>query len=133
MKEEPFPYDLYWFYPLQKELLSPPRAIQTAEELLLLTRIFAAQGRDDEIVKLLNSEHLGVTSRIVQNEWSFVTAKLEALEKAELWEEALVYTRELLSLPDDASSAADMKYREMDDWKVWNLLLATTQKLDNAE
>ena len=84
-------------------------------------------------MKLLNSEHLGVTSRIVQNDWSFVTAKLDALERAEQWEEALAYARELLTLPDDANAAADMKYREKDDWKVWSLLLTATEKLGKEE
>ena len=130
---EPFPYHLYRFCAIQKELLSPPRAIQTPEELLLLTRIFATQGRYDDIVKLLNSKHLGVTSRLVQNDWSFVTTKLDGLEKAEQWEEALAYARELLTLPADTNAAADMKYREKDDWKVWNLLLTAAQKLGKAE
>ena len=131
--EEPFPYHLYWFCAIQKELLSPPRAIQTPEELLLLTRIFATQSRYDEIVKLLNSEHLGVSSRLVQNDWSFVTTKLDALEKTEQWEEGLAYARELLGLPDDPDAAADMKYREKDDWKVWGLLLTAAKKLGKAE
>ncbi|KAL1958769.1 hypothetical protein VTO42DRAFT_3888 [Malbranchea cinnamomea] len=116
-----------------KELLSPARAIQTSEELLLLTRIFDTQRRYDEVVKILNSENLGVSSRIVQGDWSFVTTKLDALEKAGYWEEALAYTRELLKLPDDVANAKDMSYREKDDWKVWNLLLTATRKLEKEE
>ncbi|KAK2788459.1 hypothetical protein FQN53_003605 [Emmonsiellopsis sp. PD_33] len=117
-----------------KELLSPPRAIQTAEELFLLIKIFDTQGRYDETVTLLNSKSIGIESRIAQNDWSFVSAKLANLEHAGLWEEALSFTRELLTLPSDlANGTATASVQEKDDWQVWNLLLIATEKLGKPE
>lgn len=118
--------------PLQKELLSIPRAIQTAEELYLLIKIYESQSRHKELVEILNSEHLGVSSRIAQNEWLFFTNKLSVVEKSGLWVEALKFTKELLTLDDSvtAESKPDPKYEERDDWKVWNLLLLATRKAE---
>ncbi|PGH30405.1 hypothetical protein GX50_06841 [[Emmonsia] crescens] len=117
-----------------KELLSPPRAIQTPEELFLLIKIFDAQGRHEEIVSLLNSKHLGIESRIAQNDWSFVSAKIANLENAGLWDEALSFTRELLALPDDlVNGSTTAAAQEKDDWRVWSLLLAAAEKLGKKE
>lgn len=119
---------------IQKELLSPPRAIQTPEELFLLIKIFDAQGRHEEIVSLLNSKHLGIESRIAQNDWSFVSAKIANLENAGLWDEALSFTRELLALPDDlVNGSTTAAAQEKDDWRVWSLLLAAAEKLGKKE
>ncbi|PGH03515.1 hypothetical protein AJ79_07350 [Helicocarpus griseus UAMH5409] len=117
-----------------KELLSPPRAIQTAEELFLLIKIFGTQGRYDETVALLNSKNLGLDSRIAQNDWSFVSEKIANLESAGLWDEALSFTRELLALPKDlANGSTTAAAQEKDDWRVWSLLLVATNKLGKQE
>ncbi|KAL1987664.1 hypothetical protein VTN96DRAFT_2905 [Rasamsonia emersonii] len=115
-----------------KELLSPPRAIQTAEELFLLIKIFESQGRHEEIVKILDSENLGIKSRIVQNDWFFVRAKLLNLEKAELWTDGLGFARDLLTIPED-EKAAKAALQERDDWGVWGLLVSATKKMNNPD
>lgn len=117
---------------MQKELLSPPRAIQNAEELILLIKIFQSQGRNDEILKILDSENLGLNSRIVQNDWSFIREKLLALERAEKWTDALQYTQGLLGMPED-DEAAKKLLQERDDWGVWSLLLSSTRNLNDTE
>ncbi|EED15274.1 cytoskeleton organisation protein (Dec1), putative [Talaromyces stipitatus ATCC 10500] len=115
-----------------KELLSPPRAIQTAEELILLIKIFQSQGRDDEALKILNSDNLGLNSRLVQNDWSFIREKLLALERAEKWMDGLGYAKELLTMPDEDESAKKL-LQERDDWGVWSLLLDSTKKMDDKK
>jgi N-terminal acetyltransferase B complex non-catalytic subunit len=117
---------------MQKELLSPPRAIQTSEELLLLIKIFESQGRNEEIVKILDKESLGIKSRIVQNDWFFIRAKVLNLEKAGLWTDGLGFAQELLTVPGD-DEAAKAALQERDDWGVWELLLSATKKINNAE
>ncbi|KAL4964734.1 MDM20/NAA25 family protein [Aspergillus stella-maris] len=114
-----------------KELLSPPRAIQTAEELLLLVKIYESQGKHAEIVKILNSENLGIKSKMVRNDWSFVGVKLSSLEQAEMWTEGLAYTKELLAIP--TTEEEKKAIQERDDWAVWHLLVTATQKINSAE
>ncbi|KAL4809004.1 N-acetyltransferase B complex non catalytic subunit-domain-containing protein [Aspergillus unguis] len=114
-----------------KELLSPPRAIQSAEELLLLVKIYESQGKHADIVKILDSDNLGIKSNIVQNDWSFVGVKLSSLEKAEMWTEGLSYAKELLAIP--TTEAEKKAIHERDDWAVWHLLVTSTQKINTAE
>ncbi|GAB1191620.1 hypothetical protein APSETT444_000800 [Aspergillus pseudonomiae] len=120
-----------WKSAQKKELLSPPRAIQGPEELLLLIKIFESQGRHDEIVKILDSENLGLSSRVIQNDWSFVGVKLSSLEKAEMWTQGLSYAKELLAIP---SNEAERKaLQERDDWAVWKLLVISTRNINAQE
>ncbi|KAL4921271.1 N-acetyltransferase B complex non catalytic subunit-domain-containing protein [Aspergillus aurantiobrunneus] len=114
-----------------KELLSPPRAIQSAEELLLLVKIYEFQGRHAEIVKILDSDNLGIKSKMVRNDWSFVGVKLSSLEKAEMWVEGLLYTKELLAMPSNETEQKAIQ--EHDDWAVWHLLVTATQKINTAD
>ncbi|KAL4873208.1 hypothetical protein BDV12DRAFT_98695 [Aspergillus spectabilis] len=114
-----------------KELLSPPRAIQSAEELLLLVKIYESQGRHAEIVKILDSANLGIKSKLVQNDWSFVGIKLSSLEKAEMWTQGLLYAKELLAIP--STEEEKKAIQERDDWAVWHLLVTAAQKLDTEE
>ncbi|KAL4944916.1 hypothetical protein BDV06DRAFT_186114 [Aspergillus oleicola] len=114
-----------------KELLSPPRAIQSAEELLLLVKIYESQGKHAEIVKVLDSENLGLKSKMVQNDWSFVGEKLSSLEKAGMWTEGLSYTKELLAIP--TTEEEKKAIQERDDWAVWHLLVTATQEINNTE
>lgn len=101
----------------------------------MLIRIYESQSRHKELVDILNSENLGVMSRIAQHEWLFFTNKLSVIEKSGLWEQALVFTKELLTLDDSvtAESRPDAKCEERDDWKVWNLLLLATRKVEKQE
>ena len=115
----------------QKELLSPPRAIQNAEELLLLAKIFESQGRHSELVNILNSETVGISSRIIQNDWSFVGEKLSSLEKAQMWTEGLSYTKSLLAIPNTEDERKALQ--EYDDWAVWSLLVAAVRNINNQE
>ncbi|PYH77225.1 cytoskeleton organization protein [Aspergillus uvarum CBS 121591] len=114
-----------------KELLSPPRAIQSAEELLLLVKIFESQERHAEVVKILDSDNLGLNSRVVQNDWSFVGVKLSSLEKAQMWTEGLDYAKSLLTIPSNEEELKALQ--ERDDWAVWHLLLTSTQRINSSE
>lgn len=111
--------------------MSPSRAIQTTEELLLLTQILESQERFSEIVKILDSETLGIGSRIVQNDWTFVGAKLYSLEKAGMWTEGLKYAKSLLAIPN--SEEEKKALQERDDWSVWKLLIASVRNINSLE
>ncbi|KAJ5194007.1 N-acetyltransferase B complex non-catalytic subunit [Penicillium cf. griseofulvum] len=114
--------------PNPTDLLSPTRAIQTAEELLLVIRVFESQYRWEEIVQVLNSHNVGLSSRIVNNDRTFMIAKVMALGAAGLWEEGYSYAKSLLAVPDDEAERNAL--HERDDWKYWNLLIAAVRHLD---
>lgn len=105
--------------------MSPPRAIQTSEELRLLIKIYETQGRNSEAVKILDSENLGLTSRIVQNDKAFFGYKAWNLGAGKMWEEGISFVRDLYTVPDDKKKLKAL--RELDDWSVWNLLIMGTK------
>ncbi|CRG87977.1 N-alpha-acetyltransferase 25, NatB auxiliary subunit [Talaromyces islandicus] len=115
-----------------KELLSPPRAIQNQEELFLLLKIFQSQDRNDEILKILDSENLGLKSRIVQNDWFFVREKILCLGRSGKWTEGLDFAQGFLSVPDEDEKAQTL-LKERDDWEVWTLLLTSAKKINTEE
>lgn len=112
-------------------MLSAPRAIQTPEELLLLVKVYESQGRYSEIAKLMDSENLGVNSRVVQNDMSFIGVKLGSLERASMWTEGLSYAKSLLSIPED--EAGQKALDERDDWGVWSMVVVPTQNINDSE
>lgn len=111
--------------------MSAPRAIQSVEELILLIRIYESQGRYEEIVTLLDSDAVGIGSRLVQNDWNLVHTKLDCLGKGGMWTEGLRFAKSLLKVPDDP--AAQKAAQELDDWAAWNLLVVATENIDTAE
>lgn len=98
---------------------------------MLLIKICESQERHAEVAKLLDSENLGLNSRIVQNDWPFVGTKLSSLEKAEMWTEGLFYARGLLAIP--TSEAEEKTLQERDDWAVWSVLVTSVQRINNVE
>ncbi|CEJ59380.1 hypothetical protein PMG11_08005 [Penicillium brasilianum] len=111
--------------PEGSQLLSPPRAIQTSEELRLLIRIYENQGRNSEVVKILDSENLGLKSRIVQNDSAFLGYKAFNLGVSKMWAEGISFVRDLYTVPDDKEKLKAL--RELDDWSIWNLLVQATE------
>lgn len=112
----------------QTDLLSHPRSIHTTEELYLLYKIFYTQGRHAEAVKILDSENVGISSRILKNDMTFVLCKVESLTSAELWEDSLSYAKSLLTVSDNEEEQNSLQ--QYDDWEVWQLLTNATRHIN---
>lgn len=106
---------------------SPPRALQSGEELYFLLRILEAQKRSAEVVQVLETENTGLGSRLVNNDRVFMLAKVQNLGVAGLWKEGYSYVKSLLAVPEDEEGRKALK--ERDDWKIWNLLIAAVRSL----
>ncbi|KAJ5812172.1 N-acetyltransferase B complex non catalytic subunit-domain-containing protein [Penicillium riverlandense] len=103
------------------DTLSMPKSIKTAEEMLLLVKIFETQGLHSELLKLLDSKNVGISSRIVQNDWTFVVSKISNLAAAKLWEDAFAYIKDLLTAPEPVDT--ERYLQKHDDWQVWEVLI----------
>ena len=112
----------------QDQLLSQPRAIQKSEEVLLLVKIFESQQRFDEVVKILGSDNVGISSRILQNDKTFLSSKAKNLEAGKLWDDAITFVKELYTVPDDEEKRKALP--ELDDWIIWNLLVEAVKNID---
>jgi N-terminal acetyltransferase B complex non-catalytic subunit len=97
---------------------------------LLLIKIFEQQDKHDEIIKILESESAGLNSRIVNNDRIFVTNKLHSLGITERWEEGHACAKNLLTVPEDEEGRKALK--ERDEWKFWNMLIASTRQLEET-
>jgi N-terminal acetyltransferase B complex non-catalytic subunit len=91
----------------------------------LLIKIYETQGRNSEVVKILDSENLGLKSRIVQNDSAFLGYKAFNLGMSKLWAEGISFVRALYTVPDDKEKLKAL--RELDDWSIWNLLVQATE------
>ncbi|KAJ5556414.1 hypothetical protein N7494_000329 [Penicillium frequentans] len=110
------------------QLLSQPRAIQKSEEVMLLVKIFESQQRFDEVVKILGSNNVGISSRILQNDKTFLASKAKSLEAGKLWDDAITFVKELYTVPDDEEKRKALP--ELDDWVIWKLLVEAVKNID---
>lgn len=108
--------------------MSQPRAIQKSEEVMLLVKIFESQQRFDEVVKILGSDNVGISSRILQNDKTFLASKAKSLEAGKLWDDAITFVKELYTVPDDEEKRKALP--ELDDWVIWNLLVEAVKNID---
>lgn len=118
----------------QNELLSRPRAIQTLEELLLLSAIYKHQGFVREALAILDSPNLGILSTVGKSNWSLVREKLDLLEEAGMWQEEWDCCRTMLERAnpnnrDTAEPQRDALASLGDDWRLWTGLIISSQKI----
>lgn len=76
-------------------------------------------------MKILDSENIGLGSRILRNDQAFVNLKAENIGASRMWEEGISFAKEVLSIPDDEEKHKSLS--ELDDWKIWNLLIESTR------
>lgn len=126
---------------MQKQLLSVPKAIQTLDEVDLLIQIYSSTEHWKEALDVLDSDNIGLSSPIVENDLFMIRSKLELLEVLRMWDELWEYSRSLLLKAlhptDDAEKGLrgrDHTHRpEYDDWKIWNCLLLANQRINKSE
>lgn len=92
----------------------------------MLIKIFETQNQHSEIVKILDSENLGLKSRIIRSDKSFLISKATALASAGLWEEGLAFVKDLYTVSE---GMIKKKLRELDDWGIWSLLVEAIRNI----
>ncbi|KZF24609.1 hypothetical protein L228DRAFT_281666 [Xylona heveae TC161] len=112
-----------------KAVLSPGRAIQTPEELRLLVSIYRRQGALKELADIMASSELGSGSAVAKGDWAFVREHIQILEDLVKWTEEWELCKKLLDLVRGDVSDTDLYG---DDWRVWEGLLLSCEKLDDS-
>lgn len=92
-------------------------------------KMLESQDRSDEVVKILGSENLGIGSRIVQNDTSFLSLKAVNLGRSKQWVEGVSFIRDTLTIPEEEEKQKAVL--ELDNWDLWNLLVEATRQLTN--
>ena len=90
-----------------------------------MIEILGSQGRYEEALNILASDNLGMQSRIVRGDSTFIGLKISCLlDAGNKWDDAFSYAQSLLTVPDDEDGRKGLL--ELDDWKVWDLLCQAT-------
>jgi hypothetical protein len=77
-------------------------------------------------LQILDSENLGIHSRIVRGDSTFIGLKIASFVSAgNKWDEAFTFVQSLLTVPND-DERGQKQLLELDDWNLWNLLYEAT-------
>jgi N-terminal acetyltransferase B complex non-catalytic subunit len=97
----------------------------------LLLKILETQRQHGEVVKILESENLGVNSQIVRGDRTFHGLMVDNLLLADnMWDRAFSYVQSLYTVPDDEDG--QKKLLELDEWKIWNLLYQSALRSEDS-
>ena len=121
------------------EGIKPTRAINTLEDLLLLVRIYRAQGRYSEAITIVRSSRTGIESSLGRNSWELIRQLIELLELSHQWEVLWKLCQQLLIDARDDSTERQFRLAHYpfgklgDDWKVWQALVAASSNIGTQE
>lgn len=76
-------------------------------------------------MQILDSDNLGIHSRIVRGDSTFIGLKISSyLGAGNMWDAAFNFVQSLLTVPSDERGRKELL--ELDDWNLWNLLYEAT-------
>ena len=115
---------------------SPPRALKTEQDLLLLLEVYIAQCKYSEALAILEDPRTGFLSHLSQNKWEIARYMIGLYELSENWKgewnlcsAILVNARpDVLDKMDDDSATYNFGGLG-DDWRVWDGLVTACGKL----
>lgn len=109
------------------------------EDLLLLVRVYQAQGNYGEAISIVEDARAGSITGIGKNQWELVRKLIDLFESANRWEELFSLCDRLL---DEAQQEIAQRMFEAsgypfgsqgDDWKVWQGLIKAASKISTRE
>ena len=119
--------------------VKPARAINTLEDLLLLIRVYRAQGRSSEAAAIARDSRTGMESPLGRNSWELVRQLIELLELSRQWIELWQLCQQLLvdardNLLDRRFHLTHFAFGKLgDDWKVWQALITANSNIGTQE
>ena len=115
------------------------RAINALEDLLLLVRVYRAQGRYSEAAAIVRDSRTGMESPPGRNSWELVRQLIELLELSHQWAELWQICQQLLVDARDEFSERRFHLKHYlfgkfgDDWKVWQALITASTNIGTQE
>ena len=115
--------------------VKPARAISTLEDLLLLIRVYRAQGRYSEAVVIAKDSRSGLESPIGRNSWELARQLMDLLELSHQWTELWQLCQQLLVDARDNSlngrfNLIHFPFGKLgDDWRVWQAFITASNSL----
>ena len=121
------------------EEIKSTRAINTLDDLFLLIRVYRAQGKYSEAVAVTRDSRVGLGSQLGRNSWELVRQLIALLELSHQWVEVWQLCQQLLLdardyyLEGRVRSAHYDFGKPGDDWKVWQVFIAASSKINTQE
>lgn len=121
------------------EGIKPTRAINNLEDLLLLIRVYRAQGRYSEATAIVRDSRTGMESPLGRNSWDLARQLIELLELSHQWIELWQLCQQLLVDARDNSTERQFHLTHYpfgklgDDWKVWQALINASSSIGTQE
>ena len=115
------------------------RAMNNLEDLLLLVRVYRAQGKYSEAAAIIRDSRTGMESSHGRNSWELVRQLIELLELSHQWLELWQLCQQLLVDARDKfierrSHLRHYPFGELgDDWKVWQALITASSNSGSQE
>ena len=115
------------------------RAISTLEDLLLLIRVYRAQGRFAEAAVIARDSRTGLESPVGRNSWELIRLLIELLELSHHWTDLWQLCQQLLI--DARDNSLDGRFHLIhfpfgklgDDWRVWQALIEASSNIGTEE
>ncbi|CAD6577882.1 MAG: hypothetical protein ASARMPREDX12_008547 [Alectoria sarmentosa] len=121
------------------EGIKPTRAINTLEDLLLLVRVYRAQGKYSEAAAIVRDSRTGIESPLGRNSWELVRQLIELLELSHQWLRLWQLCQQLLvdardNFIERKSHLTHYPFGKLgDDWKVWQALITASSNIGTQE
>lgn len=112
------------------------RDIHKPEDLFLLLRIYRAQGKYDDAMKVIDTAQQKKMAPILANNWEVARQMIELTVLAQQWGKLFSYCSDILvdsfRAPLEPSSAQAIRWGRLgDDWKVWQALLTANESINS--
>lgn len=97
--------------------------------------MYRRQGRQEQLLAVLEDANVGVGSPLVKHRWEFVSVKLRTLREQKLWERLWNYCSHIITEALQANPSSDDAPYEFfaADWLVWECLLEATSGLKDED
>lgn len=121
------------------EGINSTRAINTLQDLLLLVRVYRAQGKHSEAAAIVRDSRTGMESPLGRNSWELVRQRIDLLGLSHQWTELWQLCQQLLI--DARAQSTERQFHLThypfgklgDDWKVWQALITSSTNIDTQE
>ncbi|KAJ5907744.1 hypothetical protein N7495_000426 [Penicillium taxi] len=108
--------------------------IESVEEVLLLMEILKSQDRSEEAVRILDSDNVGLNSRILQKDPILLIDKAKHLGSSKQWDKASSFVKTLYTVPvDPKDESARKAITAVDQWAIWEVLAQSTKFIKEPE
>jgi hypothetical protein len=92
--------------------------------MALVLDLYSSQNKQAELLSILNSDELGISSGLTLDRGAMIREKLKILEEQQQWSDLGAFCKYLLQ---NGESIMDMEF----DWRVFESFCLAVEKVDN--